>query len=151
MSDELERVVNWLLSKQSMSPKKLQKLLYYAQAWSVTLLNEKSDEINNQLFPEDFEAWVHGPVVPEVYREFKEYGYRDIPKKDAKVNLNEDVEDVLNQIMKIYGDFSGNELENISHQEEPWKATRGNTNPLERCNDVITLKSMHDYYIQRVG
>ena len=39
---------------------KLQKLLYYAQAWYLALHNEP-------LFPESIEAWVHGPAVPPVY------------------------------------------------------------------------------------
>lgn len=151
MSDELERVVSWLLSKQSMSPKKLQKLLYYAQAWGVTLLNETPEEINNRLFNESFEAWVHGPVLPEVYHEFKEYGYREIPQRDIEVDLEEEVEDVLNQVIEIYGDYSGNELENISHQEDPWKNAREGYNPLQICNKIIPVEEMYNYYIQRVS
>lgn len=45
MSNELKKIVEWFLSQQSMSPKKLQKMLYYAQAWCVTLSNETSEEI----------------------------------------------------------------------------------------------------------
>lgn len=50
-------VSDFFLNKESMSPKKLQKLTYYAEAWHQALLNEKL--IND----DNFEAWVHYGVV----------------------------------------------------------------------------------------
>jgi uncharacterized phage-associated protein len=40
---------------------KLQKLLYYCQAWSLVFTGQA-------LFAERIEAWVHGPVVPSIFR-----------------------------------------------------------------------------------
>ena len=43
---------------------KLQKLLYYLQAWSLGINNERF--LNCK-----FEAWVHGPVCRELYNRFR--------------------------------------------------------------------------------
>ena len=55
-------VANWFLSKGSVTHKKLQKLCYYSQAWHCALYD------GTPLFAERIEAWVHGPVIPELYR-----------------------------------------------------------------------------------
>ncbi|CAL28426.1 MULTISPECIES: Panacea domain-containing protein [Staphylococcus] len=151
MSNELKKIVEWFLSQQSMSPKKLQKMLYYAQAWCVTLSNETSEEIENKLFDDKFEAWVHGPVIPEVYQTYKKYGYNNIPKIDENIQLEEDIEDVLIQVMDVYGNFNGNQLENITHQEKPWIDARIGYSPLENCNEIITEEEMFDYYIKQAN
>lgn len=149
MSDELKKIVDWFLSKKAMSPKKLQKLLYYAQAWTVTLTSEKDDINKNRLFNEGFQAWVHGPVIPEVYHEYKHYGYKDINFDVNTPELDEDISDILEQVMEVYGGFTGNELENITHQEAPWINARKGFSPLEKCTKEISIDDMFDYYIKQ--
>ena len=56
---------------------KLQKLVYYAQAWHLALRDVP-------LFEEDFEAWVHGPVIPALYQEYKKFGWRPILEGSRK-------------------------------------------------------------------
>ncbi|EAG2314581.1 TPA_asm: DUF4065 domain-containing protein [Listeria monocytogenes] len=145
-------LANWFLAKESMTPKKLQKMLYYAYAWTLTLTNEKEDDLSNKLFPEKFEAWVHGPVIPEIYQEYKEYGYSNIPKCESEINIdNKDIESILDQIMLVYGKFDGNQLESITHQEEPWISARIGYGPLDTCNKVIDDVIMYNTYIKRVS
>lgn len=61
------QIAKWLLSAidrdsgDSITPLKLQKLIYYAQAWSLAL-----PERAYPLFDEDMQAWAHGPVVESV-------------------------------------------------------------------------------------
>lgn len=146
-----ETIAKWLLSQEQMSPKKLQKMLYYCYVWTLTLSNEKEDGIRNTLFDEDFKAWVHGPVIPSIYHAYKDHGYSDIPKIDEQINIEDaEVLEILQQVFEEYGSFSGNELESISHQEDPWQITRGDRDTYEACNEVITDQLMFDYYIQRV-
>lgn len=52
---------------------RLQKLVYYAQAWHLAIYQEP-------LFSEDFQAWVHGPVIPQLYTQYKEYKWNPITK-----------------------------------------------------------------------
>lgn len=147
----VEDVIDWFLLKSPMSPKKLQKLLYYSYAWTLTLFNENSENLNNKLFDEVFEAWIHGPVIPGVYRRFKKYRYNNITKKpQEQVLFDEEIEDVLNQVWDVYGHFSGNELENLTHQETPWKNARKDLRPLDHCDVPISDKDIFECYGSRI-
>src|SRR5699024_7071293 len=118
-------VIDWFLSRDSMSPKKLQKLLYYAYSWTLTLENEEADSLNNKLFDEKFEAWVHGPVIPKIYRKYSHLGYNNIEKNEEEVPVfQDDIESILNQVWDVYGNYTGDELESITHQESPWLNAR---------------------------
>lgn len=98
---------------------KLQKILYYAQGWHLGLYGEP-------LFDDRIEAWVHGPVVPSVYRQFKDFAHRPIDLPDAKweavpVDLREHIADVW----QAYGRLTAYDLERLSHEERPWLVARG--------------------------
>lgn len=148
---KVEDVINWFLSKDSMSPKKLQKLLYYAYSWTLTLENEDSNSLENKLFDERIEAWVHGPVIPKVYFEYKPYGYQNIPKFTGETpGFPEDIVNILDQVWDEYGHFTGNELESITHQESPWLNARNGYSPLERCEELIKDEDIFNCYIRSV-
>ena len=132
---------NWFLSKNTMTHKKLQKLCYYAQAWNCTLY---SGEI---MFQDRIEAWVHGPVIPSLYPLYADYKWDKIPQKKFQDKFNDDTtEGVLEAVYNTYGEFSGDQLEQITHSESPWKIARGDLKPWENCNEEITVESMIDYY-----
>lgn len=144
-------VASFFLSRSSMSQKKLQKLVYYAYAWTLTLLNDDPDHLENRLFNEEIQAWVHGPVCPALYQEYRSYGWADIPPAPFDEALfNEDVLDVLEQVWEVYGGFTGNQLESISHREEPWKAARGNCSVNEPSQQRISDELIFRYYNERV-
>ncbi|MGX7593647.1 Panacea domain-containing protein [Planococcus plakortidis] len=146
-----ETIADWLLSKSEMSPKKLQKMLYYSYTWVLTLMNEAEESLENELFEEDFEAWVHGPVIPSIYQKYRPYGYQDIPKSNKEVEIDdEEIVDILEQVYATYGGYNGNELESISHQEKPWLEAREGKEPYEACNDIISKETIFNFYIQRV-
>lgn len=144
-------VAKWFLSKEPMSPKKLQKMLYYAYAWTLVFHNESDDDLSNKLFDEPIEAWVHGPVIGKVYREYKPYGYReitDIPSE--KPVFTEEIEDTLEQVWEAYGDLNGNELEAITHKELPWKEAREGLSPLDASNNTLKDRTIFNYYLNEM-
>lgn len=142
---------NWLLSKESMSPKKLQKMLYYCYAWGLVLLNENPDELENKIFDAEFEAWVHGPVHRGTYFEHREYGYQEIPKvNDFNLEFSVDELDVLNQVYEVYGGYSANELESITHQEQPWLEKREGLEAYEGTDRVISDETIFRYYVKQL-
>lgn len=145
-------VINWFLSKDSMSPKKLQKLLYYAYSWDLVFENNSSETITSRLFDNDFEAWVHGPVIPEVWSEYRENGRSAIDKIEGNYDnyFDEDTLDTLNQVWEEYGQFNGNQLESLTHQESPWINARRGYLPLDRCNEPISDKDIFECYIKRI-
>ncbi|MGA2849374.1 MAG: type II toxin-antitoxin system antitoxin SocA domain-containing protein [Terracidiphilus sp.] len=101
----------------SISNLKLQKLLYYAQGFHLAIYG-------NPLFPEKIKAWMHGPVVPQVWHEYKEFGSNPIPV--TKVNLNDypdETRELLDEVYTVYGQFTASKLRDMTHQEPPWKDT----------------------------
>lgn len=124
---------------------KLQKLLYYAQAWHLALYDDP-------LFDETLEAWVHGPVVPSVYHEYKSFGWQPIYLDPARyaIALPEDVAEHLAEIYRVYGGYTGHQLELLSHNETPWQAARGDLAMDKPCSNPIGLDLMRDYYKARL-
>lgn len=119
---------------------KLQKLLYYAQAWSLVLLKKP-------MFNEEIQAWAHGPVVPEVYRIYSTYKMDNIPApEDCPEGIEEDYKEVLQEVMQTYGIYEAKYLEKLTHQEEPWKEARNGISLEARCTTPISLKTMQEYY-----
>ena len=137
---KVEEVAKGFLSKNSMSPKKLQKLVYYFKAWGLVLY--KKDMIEDT----DFEAWVHGPVSPKLYRKYKNYGWNDIEKYEGELTLNEKEKHLLESVWITYGDLSANELEALTHSENPWRKARLGYKDDELCDVIISEDDMKDYY-----
>ncbi len=128
-----------IMNGTNVTNKKLQKLLYFAQGWFLALNNENFSDKPSVLFIEDFEAWRHGPVVPNSYFEYRRNGSDAIPCDfNYTCNLKEEVEQVLEDVLNVYDKYNGNQLESISHQQDPWS----------NCdrNQIITKKSMFDYF-----
>jgi len=99
---------------------KLQKMLYYAQAWYLAMHDEA-------LFDHPFEGWVHGPVCREVYERFRHLGWNPISADAAVSDANafdEDVHEFLDEVWEVYGQYSAAKLEQMTHQEEPWIEAR---------------------------
>lgn len=122
---------------------KLQKLCYYAQAWSLALRDRP-------MFDEDIEAWPHGPVLPELYRRFKKYGFQGIDPHDLKTEplrvLSDDDQDLLIDVWNRYGQFSGRQLEKLTHQERPWREARGEAPPGARSVEALDHEIMKSFY-----
>lgn len=149
-----DQVADWFLAEKgdkNISPKKLQKLVYYAYAWTLTLLNDSPDELNNKLFTDRIEAWVHGPAIHSLYSKYANYGFEPITKTPKKPKFPEDIENILKQVWEIYGSFSADELESITHQEAPWQKARKGLSPLDSGSNVISDKDIYSFYIQKSG
>lgn len=139
---DIFNIANTFLSFESMSNKKLQKLCYYAQAWYVALNDE-------ELIDCDFQAWTHGPVCPELYHRYKYYGYSKIKGDfDVPECVKNDsyLLDFLNSIYSMYGDFTADELEEMTHNEEPWLLGREGLDDWEPGYNTIALEDMRNYY-----
>lgn len=81
-------ISEFFLSKRGLTPKKIQKLVYYAYAWFIALNNQNSDDIENTLFNEQPEAWIHGPVFPSLYRQYKSSGWNEVPQTKEPIQDN---------------------------------------------------------------
>ena len=134
-------VAGWFLSKEPMTPKKLQKLCYYYKAWGLALYSR-------DLLPEsEFQAWVHGPVNPLLYAKYANYGWNDIPMMPDNSNLFDEKEtDLLKSVWETYGEMTANALEAQTHTEDPWRSARQGIPDYQNCTSVISNDAMGEYY-----
>jgi uncharacterized phage-associated protein len=139
------QIANWFLanigreSGDLITHLKLQKLVYYAQAWSLAARGEP-------LFDEDFQAWAHGPVVPSLFRTFRDFGMDPIPAPATVPRLDVETVDLLAEVLDIYGEHSARKLEQLTHRELPWRAARGDLPAEARSDAVITKAAMQRFY-----
>lgn len=126
----------FILKEESLSNKKIQKLCYYAQGWHLGLKS-------TPFFNEDFEAWVHGPVCSELYKDIR---YKKTLEKGNVEHLSQADKTFLEAIYEEYGKYSGLELSEMTHNETPWKITRGDTVWHENSNKIIGKNIIKDYF-----
>lgn len=137
-------IAAYILDKYGpMTTMKLQKLTYYSQAHHLVACGEC-------FFPEDFQAWVNGPVAPELYREHK--GMFLIHPGD----LSDAVKDHLplphearlgiDLVCSELSALTGKQLSAMTHREAPWRNAREGYGPSEHCENVISKSSMKSYY-----
>lgn len=143
--ESIYEVARYFLGKESMTHKKLQKICYFAQAWFLANYGEP-------LVPNRFEAWAHGPVSPDLYSKYREWGWENIPQVHQQAMFEDsDVESFLDKVYETYGDYSADELERITHSERPWQNARVGCAPGEYSRNPIALNDMRDYYGERIG
>lgn len=126
--------------ESTITPLKLQKILYYAQGYYLAIND-------NELFPEEFEAWGHGPVNEKIYNKYKDCGYQSIPAPNYEIkSFSNELIDFLTDIWETFGIYDGKYLEQQTHKEEPWIKARIGYEPGERCNEIITKESMKVFF-----
>jgi uncharacterized phage-associated protein len=120
---------------------KLQKLVYYCQAWSLVW-----DE--SPLFTEKIEAWANGPVVPALFKKLK--GKFGVKKSDLGAgnsrNLDAVQKETVERVIDFYGSKAPQWLSDLTHMENPWKDARVGLAPGERGSVEITPDKMAWYY-----
>lgn len=142
-------VAKFFLTKEELTPKKIQKLVYYSYAWFIALNNERPDSIANKLFDEKPEAWLHGPVFRSLYKTYKNYGWtpakkeRTIPKE---IGANKDLVAFLNKIWDTFGEYDADTLEYMTHKETPWKKARIEEKSLSSKRNQMRDSEIFLYY-----
>ena len=94
---------------------RLQKLLYYVQAWSLVMRRKP-------MFQDRIEAWVHGPVVPSVYRHFSHKGPMPIVEADVEnveIELDEEEASFVASVWETYKAYSALKLREMTPSGGP--------------------------------
>lgn len=139
---KIEVVVNYLVYKcEDITPLALQKLLYYVQGFYYAFINQF-------IFEEDCEAWVHGPVFRDMYFKYKDYRFDPINVSRTTDNLNLTVSEkaIIDSVIKHLSCYSGKILEAFTHAETPWLATRRDLPALVSTDRKIEKKLIGDYF-----
>lgn len=141
MTNSLQ-IAKLILAKtnSSMNTVKLQKLVYYCQAWHATALDRP-------LFEEQTQAWEHGPVVRELWDQHRYQRRIEANEIQASIPaLPQDSDDVIDDVLAYYNKFTAWELEDLTHDEAPWKAVYQ-----PKKNVVITVEKMKSFYSGRLA
>jgi uncharacterized phage-associated protein len=144
LSENLDKLQQTLIQihravfAESPSPMKLQKLCYYAQGYMLAG--------GKDLFPEDFQAWQHGPVIPELYQKYSSYSWRaidvDLPAEVEDKALEADVADIV----AAYGRYDGAALSTMTHREAPWLDARGGIPESQGSSAVISKEALSRFF-----
>lgn len=147
MAHDVLEVAKYFLTKQDpeagevITPLKLQKVVYYAQAWHLALFGEPFMEAH-------FEAWAHGPVNPLLYNEYREHRWSPIPfPEDFDESIfNKEEQEFLDDVWGAYGRFDAKYLERLTHSELPWIEARSGIPEGEYCTTTINEETMEAFY-----
>jgi uncharacterized phage-associated protein len=141
---------------RSFTPMQLQKLVYISHGWNMALNDARP------LIADDVQAWVWGPVIPEIYDSLKRYGSQpvtdlihenewraDTDRRGPVVisTFCEDEERIIRSVFSSYGNMSGGELSALTHEDgSPWSQVyRPNVR-----NIVIPNQAIETYYRELV-
>jgi len=148
LSKELSDIAKYFIflsnrDNRTMVNLKLQKLVYYAQAWNLVFNNKR-------LFKDPIEAWIHGPAVHSLWRKYKKFGFKKI---DVNVpdnfNFPEKTKKALDDVWYVYGGFDAKFLERLTHYERPWQDARDGLNVNEFSKANLTAGSMKKFYKEK--
>jgi uncharacterized phage-associated protein len=117
-----------------MSAMKLQKLVYYSQAWATVW----DDDC---LFTEKVRAWQNGPVVRELWESHQGQFKVHAIKEGDPSRLSAAQCETVKRVLAFYGDMDAQWLSDLTHMEDPWKNAFA-----KGQNTEITLESMSEYY-----
>ena len=141
------------------SPLKLQKVLYYIQAWHIAKFSKET------LFDELPQAWVNGPVYRSVYNKYRDSFFRsedikyDLKGKNAESLLEKKIESlkldkeqlsVINSVLKFYAPQEEGTLVLKTHTDKPWNRARKGLEPFERSTNIIEIDWMFDFYSSKL-
>jgi uncharacterized phage-associated protein len=138
----VKNVAHYILTKVgTITTVKLQKLVYYSQAWSLAW-----DGV--PLFNEEFQAWSNGPVCAELFDAHR--GRFLISSDDLAAygdyRLSDCENETIDIVIATYNKYNSQQLSDMTHQERPWKEARNGFAPGERCHNIISKETMQDYY-----
>ena len=146
LSDRMILAISYIFEQmQEVTPLALQKLLYFTQGIHMVMFG-------NPMFAEDCMAWVHGPVYEKVYNMFKDFKYNPIEDdrfaifKQRFTELEDPEKTVIDLVINTFGKYSGKVLEDITHEESPWKNARVGYAPTEPSKEIIDKKEIKKYF-----
>ena len=126
-------------SNEEISPIKLQKALYFCFAyWGgfIRKNNSFSDDTkevtfnyNEVLFPNTIEAWVYGPVVPDVYHEKN----LDLFRKENLFGKEKYIEEFINNVLDDLLNTNDFRLVDVSHQDKCWQRNFKSKSKFHNC------------------
>ncbi len=139
---KIDLAIKFLLNQcEDITPLALQKALYYIQGFYFAFYK-------TYLFPEECQAWMHGPVYPDIYFRYKDYKFDPIDCNDEidDAILSSSEKAIFEGVVKHICCYSGKVLEKFTHSETPWLLTRGELPETEPSDRVISREKIGKYF-----
>lgn len=132
--------ISKIVNGEKMTNMRLNKLLYFCQALHLK-------RYNTPLFMDDFEAWDYGPVIPNIYREFKRYGGQEIEEGgNLEVGASDAERQTIIDAMRKYNKYTTNTLVDMTHQPGlPWDLAN------RKKEKVISKNDIKEYFNDEVA
>lgn len=136
VQDVSEYVIVYSESKDcGISNLKLQKILYLIQSYFLI-------QTKNPCFSEYIEAWDFGPVIPDVYRKYKQFGSTDIQVrcrnlKEIEKGFEKEDRKRIEEVVDRFADFSAADLTNLTQSQTPWIEAFDRRKKVIRCEDIL--------------
>ncbi len=138
----IEAVALYILnSKYEITNMSLQKLLYYVEGFAGVLLKMR-------IFDSHCEAWMYGPVYPEIYEKYKSFGGNSIKvdKIDLSEDISEELRELIDYVLGLFAIYNGVTLKDLSHSEAPWINAHAGYGEKEHCREVISHEAIVEYF-----
>ncbi len=130
--------------EQKVSPLKLQNLLYFLYAYALA-------EWNKKLWSDNFEKWVIGPVIPEIYYDYSKNGVQLYNREKHFVKFPEipnwertDLEALVIDLNEKYNDI---ELAKLA-RDNIWKSTK--TNSIIKDEEIAKYYAENNTFIDEI-
>jgi uncharacterized phage-associated protein len=152
MPYQTKALANAVLNKalengEKLRPLKLQKLMYFVCGYYQAAYGEP-------LIDSTIEAWDYGPVIPEIYQEFRSFGANEINRPAREYDFESEdfvpvpiptddkrLSAVMDFVWSTYGKYTGLQLSEMTHNEgSPWDVTRKKNPGIKNAdiqNDVL--------------
>lgn len=144
--EKIIEVSRWFIYKLQMSPKKIQKMLYLCYGYYLATYNTDDNNLNDEIFQNNFQAWVHGPVDPDIYNIYRTAGYANLSIEIFENNFDEKTQKVLDYVFDKYGNITADDLESITHLQLPWKEARGKLSSIDPSTKTLSTKTIFNYF-----
>lgn len=118
---------------------KIQKLMYYCNAWSLALRDRP-------MFADEIQAWKHGPVVASLYPYHRGSALINEWPFGSGANVSKNDSELAQQVIEIYGGRTGWALRELTHTESPWKDAWLDSEQGRVRGFEISHGTMRDYY-----
>ena len=167
MSDQvvpIENVAKYVILRcqqqgWKITPKALQKVLYYVQAYSLyggednAIAREVGWDKGASIFKETPEAWIHGAVYRQIYNLYRQYGYQDLakvvggidPSEADKLIIDTRTRGMIDAVLKKCSEkhkMDADKLEELNHKEKAWINARGDSKRFEPTYNRIEIDDM---------
>lgn len=111
------------------TPLKLQKLLYYIQGMALRIYGKPA-------FLNNISVWQYGPVIEEVYQQYKGRSPISTPKTNYEVC--DGLKKVIELVVSSYGKIEAESLIDLTHDEDPWIKSKNNS--------IISIDVIKEYF-----